>query len=193
MSKSPYEPKGLGSLKKPSGWKTPNSMTHFKMPAQPRYLAYLAGPISGCSFEGATDWRDKIIQLLPDEIVGLSPMRGKHYLQEVKKIGDSYEDIALSSARGIFTRDFNDCRRSDVLIVYLLGAEKVSIGTVMEIAWAKAFNVPVIAVMENDGNLHDHAMIREAIGFRVTSLEEAAHIATVLLMPAPHTKENSMR
>lgn len=155
-----------------------------------KYLAYLAGPITGCSFEGATDWRDEMIKLLPNEIVGMSPMRGKHYLSEIKKIGDSYEDSVLSCTRGIMTRDFNDCRRCDVLIVNLLGAEKVSIGTVMEVAWAKVFNVPVIMVIEKDGNPHDHAMIRECIGFRVDTLKEAAHVATVLLLPAPHRREN---
>ena len=154
-----------------------------------KYLAYLAGPITGCSYEGATDWRDQIIKLLPSEIVGLSPLRGKFYLNGLPRIKDSYEDIALSAGRGIMTRDFNDCRRADVIIVNMLGAKTVSIGTVMEIAWGKAFNVPIVMIIEDKDNLHDHAMVRECIGFRVTTIEEAVNIASVLLLPASHKEE----
>lgn len=150
------------------------------------YLAYLAGSISGCSFEGAVDWREEFIKNLPQDIVGLSPMRGKSYLQNEKNIADAYDDSVLSCSRGITTRDFNDCRRSDALVVNVLGATKVSIGTVMEIAWAKSFNIPIIMVIEKEGNVHDHAMIRESIGFRVESLKEAMHVLKVLLLPMPH-------
>lgn len=152
------------------------------------YIAYLAGPITGVSFDDSVDWRDEMISLLPDEIQGMSPLRGKHYLEGSEAIEASYEDIALSSQRGITTRDYNDCRRSDIIIVNLLGAKKVSIGTVMEIAWAKVFNVPVVCIMEKEGNPHDHPMIRECTGFRVETVKEAVNLATVILLPAPHRK-----
>lgn len=154
------------------------------------YIAYLTGPITGLSFDGAVDWRDAFCKLIPPEIQGMSPLRGKHYLQGSESIAASYEDIVLSSARGITTRDYNDCKRSDVVIANLLGASKVSIGTVMEIAWTKAFQIPLIAIMEKEGNPHDHPMITECIGFRVENLEEAADIAKVILLPAPHRKED---
>jgi len=154
-----------------------------------KYIAYLAGPITGLSFDGAVDWREDFIQLLPDEIAGMSPLRGKTYLEGSESIAASYEKIVLSSARGITTRDYNDCKRCDVLVANLLGADKVSIGTVMEIAWAKAFQTPVVAIMEPSGNPHEHPMITECIGFRVTTLEEAADIVKVVLLPAPHRKE----
>ena len=153
-----------------------------------KYIAYLAGPITGLSFGDAVDWRDEFIKLLPDEIVGMSPLRGKTYLENEDSIAAAYEDIVLSSSRGIITRDYNDCKRSDVVVVNFLGATKVSIGTVMEIAWAKSFQIPVIVIMEKENNPHDHPMINESTGFRVDSLQEAADIATVLLMPAPHRK-----
>ncbi len=65
----------------------------------------------------------------------------------------------------------------------MLSAQKVSIGTVMEIAWAKAFQIPVIVIMEKEGNLHDHPMIRDCIGFRVETLLEAIWLTKVLLLP----------
>lgn len=164
-----------------------------------QYLAYLAGPISGCSFNGCTNWRDYVIGRLPPEIQGLSPMRGKTYLQGLDKISTHVSERhalnedskvkhlsqVMSGSRGIMTRDFNDCRRSDVILVNLHGADKVSIGTVMEIAWAKAFNIPVICVID-DGNLHDHPMINECVGFRVKNLDDAIDVLTMLLLPVPH-------
>lgn len=155
-----------------------------------RYIAYLAGPITGLSYGNAVDWRDEFCDLLPEEIEGMSPLRGKHYLENEDSIAAAYEDIVLSSSRGIITRDYNDCKRSDIVIANFLGAQKVSIGTVMEIAWAKAFQIPAIVVMEKEGNPHDHPMINESTGFRVDSLREAVDIATVLLMPAPHRKNS---
>ena len=64
----------------------------------------------------------------------------------------------------------------------LLGAERVSIGTVMEIAFAHAYRKPVVAAMEK-GNAHEHAMLCEAIGFRCATLEEAADVARAILLP----------
>lgn len=151
---------------------------------------YLAGAISGLNFNGAVDWRDWFCKELPSGIEGMSPMRGKSYLQHEKDIKDTYPTHALSSDRGITTRDFYDCQTCDLIVANLLGTTKVSIGTVMEIAWGKAFNKPVIVVMEDTGNLHDHAMIRESVGFRVNSLEQALWLTKVILLPAPHWDSN---
>ena len=155
----------------------------------PRYIAYLAGPITGCSFDECVDWREKACAILPEEIEGMSPMRGKSYLSGSESIDASYEDIAMSCARGIMTRDFNDCHRCDILIANFLGAEKVSIGTVMEVAWACANKTPIIAIMEREGNPHDHPMMTEAFGFRVENLEQAVDLAIVTLLPTPHRRQ----
>lgn len=140
---------------------------------------YAAGPITGLSFTGATDWRNDLQLLLKDKVKVLSPLRAKDYLKNETVIGDSYEQEkidsplthVLSSSRGITTRDRNDVMNSDIILVNLLGATKVSIGTVMEIAWADMLRKPVVLVMEKTGNVHDHAMIRECIGFRVETLD----------------------
>lgn len=154
-----------------------------------KYIAYLAGPITGCSYDGAVDWRDEAKKRLATVgIAGMSPMRGKDYLLQETSIGDAYDDYVLSCQRGIMSRDFNDCKRADVLIVNFVGAERASIGTAMEIAWAFQNQTPVIAVMEERGNIHDHAMIREAINYRVTTLEEAYQVADVVLNHTPSYK-----
>lgn len=147
---------------------------------------YLAGPITGLDYAGATDWRVETVRILADSgIKGLSPMRGKEYLSSVKEFtmdGDKYKPLnVMSSNRGIMTRDRWDATRCDVLLVNLLDAKRVSIGTCMEIAWADLARIPVVCAMEPEGNPHDHGMILEAIGFRTASLNEALHIIKAML------------
>lgn len=152
------------------------------------FIVYLAGPITGCSYKEAVDWREDFSRKLPANIHGMSPMRGKYYLESETEIKSLYNDSALSNARAITTRDFNDVKRADLLVVNMLGAERVSIGTVMEIAWAKAFNIPVLLVMEREGNIHEHAMISECIGFRVDNLDDAVDMVKIILLPEPRTR-----
>ena len=155
---------------------------------------YLAGPITGLSFEGCTDWREYAIKELGSVgITGLSPMRSKDYLQRERIVGDCYDDKVLSCARGIITRDRWDTTRCDIILVNLLGAEQVSIGTVIEMAWADLSRTPSIVVMEptlpstgtpvRAGNIHEHSMIREMSGFRVETLEEGLNVAKAILLP----------
>lgn len=145
-------------------------------------LLYLAGPITGVSYGESTDWRTYVSWKLPGHIKGVSPMRGKNYLSKERKIKDSYEENPLSSQRGITCRDRFDVMRCDMLFVNFLGAQKVSVGTVMEIAWADMLRKPIVVVMEKD-NVHSHAMVREATGFVVSTLDEGIHIATAVLSP----------
>ena len=107
-------------------------------------------------------------------------MRHKDYLLDRTDIKDTYEDKVLSSQRGIFARDTWDTRRCDATFVNFLGAETVSIGTVMEISWAWAFHRPVVLVMEKEGNIHEHEMVREACPFRVETIEEGIDVLGAL-------------
>lgn len=119
---------------------------------------YLAGAITGSSYHAATDWRFKTVEdLKAAGVVGLSPLRGKYYLSKEEEIQDSYSNHTMSSVDGINIRDYNDCRTCDAILVNLLGTTKVSIGTVMEVAWGRAFNKPIVLVMEK-GNIHEHSM-----------------------------------
>lgn len=121
---------------------------------------YLAGPITGLTYDGATEWRDKVKEeLWKYDVKGLSPMRGKAYLSAEDKIADSYSDKTMSSITAINLRDRNDVKTSDAILVNLLGAKTVSIGTVMEIAWAIAYDIPCVIVMEKTGNIHEHGML----------------------------------
>lgn len=156
---------------------------------------YLAGPISGLDYNGATSWRDYAIkELAKGGIKGLSPMRGKEYLSHLENISATCVAegalSVLSAPRGIMTRDFMDCTKANAVLVNFEDAQTVSIGTVMEIAWAYAARVPVVCVMpkfvhvEGMGNFtnpHEHATIHEAIGYRVETLDEGIQIVRAVL------------
>lgn len=150
---------------------------------------YLAGPISGLNFDGATEWRDAVVAELAEAgIKGLSPMRAKEYLRDAYDAQGGFSATCveyghlscLSGPRGIMTRDRFDATRCDVLLVNLLGATRISIGTMMEIAWADLCRTPIVCVME-EGNVHEHAMVNEAIGFRCGDLAEAVTVVKAIL------------
>jgi nucleoside 2-deoxyribosyltransferase len=148
-----------------------------------RPVVYLAGPITGLSYDGAVGWREDAEAHLDAYGIGTAdPMRGKSYLSGQDEIKDSYADHAMSTAHAIFKRDRMDCRKCDALLVNFLGAEKVSIGTVMEIAWADANGIPVVIVMEPD-NLHQHSMVKEAAYVVADTLDEGIQITRRLLAP----------
>ena len=145
-------------------------------------LVYLAGPIKGLSYDAATDWRTQAGRAFVEHgIEALSPMRHKAYLKNDPDIADAYPLPPLSSQRGITTRDRFDVLRCDVVLANLLGAETVSIGTMIELGWADAARKPIVLVMEEDGNPHEHAMVRELASFRVASLHGGLYIVRGLV------------
>lgn len=147
-----------------------------------KHYVYLAGPITGLTYEGCTDWRDKVAEQLNNESVRcLSPLRGKQFLSGKGAIhSGSYDDNVISS-KGITRRDMFDTLRSTAIFVNLLGAERVSIGTCMEIAWAYQNQIPSIVLMEKDNVHRKHVMIQEASMYIADSLEEGIKLMKFLL------------
>lgn len=150
---------------------------------------YLAGAIAGANFFAITDWRKEVADALHSRgVETLSPLRSKDLLGNVRRptVSNNFHDYehngAFFTSKGIMTRDFNDVKRCDALLVNLLGLEKPSLGTIMELAWAYAFQKPAVVAIEATGNPHDnHPMIHEAMPFRVTTLDEAIDAVAVIL------------
>lgn len=150
-------------------------------------LVYLAGPITGLSYGGCTDWRDAVSdQLNSDKVECLTPMRGKNFLLNEKAITagleaeyDKYKNVIVTG-KGITRRDMFDTLRSTCLFVNMLGAKRVSIGTCMELAWAYQNQIPTIVVME-PGNLHEHVMLVEACTYVVGTIAEGVDLTRFLL------------
>lgn len=152
-------------------------------------LVYLAGAIAGLQYADATDWRYQAKSLLGERnIETLNPMRAKEALgsRNDGRIAGSFHEYetlgAFFRSEGIMTRDFNDVRRCDALLVNLLGLKKPSLGTIMELAWAYALQKPAVVAIEETGNPHDgHPMIHEAMPFRVASMDEAIESIAIIL------------
>lgn len=149
-----------------------------------RPTVYLAGPITGLEYDNAEDWRGLVaLELQEAGIDAFSPLRAKEFLRSLGPLEDQYHNLhPLSSSRGIMTRDRFDCTTRDLVFVNLLGSRRVSIGTVMEIAWADLLRKPIVCVMEED-NVHRHGMVTEAVGFEVRTLAEAVAITKAILLP----------
>jgi len=158
-----------------------------------KYSVYLAGPISGLEFEDGESWRQEAINYLAEcNIDAFSPLRKKDYLKGEGHLTGFYNDWPLSTQRGIYARDRYDCHRVDLVLANLHsevcgiednGKQKVSIGTVMEIAWAAQNNTPVVLIMDEE-NIHHHPMIMEASPFVIDNLEEALALTDAILRPS---------
>ena len=150
---------------------------------------YLSGPISGMTYEVGNSWREYVaFHLNSDHVNCLNPMRAHEFLQGHGIIGDKHlqEGHKLSflvSDEFIATRDAMDTMKSDVCFVNLLGAERFSTGTILEIGMAHASRVPIVLVMETVGNVHDHAMVRNFATLRFDNLQNAVVATRALLMP----------
>jgi len=143
---------------------------------------YLAGPIGGLTFEEASGWRERLkVFLRGTQIEVFSPLRGKEYLKgTVIRVEEPYT-YTMSTDKAIVTRDRTDVLTADLVICNLLGAKSVSIGTMFELAWANQARVPVVLVMEKQGNLHNHPFVREAADFLVETVGEAGVMALHIL------------
>lgn len=157
------------------------------------FIVYTAGPIAGVSYGESTDWREyvrKELARLDPSIRAASPMRGKEYLASMAAMPSSNFHLAnlstkhsLSTPSAILGRDRMDVMRADLLLVNFLGATKVSIGTCCEVAWADLLRKPVVLVMEDEGNVHDHPFITGNCAFRFNSLEQAVELIPIILIP----------
>jgi len=146
------------------------------------YYVYLAGPILGSTYSGATKWREHVITLFPENIVCLSPMRDKQYLQNAGIIDKTVYADQLSTPKGINTRDRNDVLRCDAVLVNFLDADIISVGTCIELGWADILRKPVVIAMK-ETDIHYHKMVRDIAGYIFPTIEESAEMVKKILLP----------
>ena len=145
---------------------------------------YLSGPITGLTYgEARYGWREDFESLLvATDIEVLSPMRHEGHLAEIKgPLDKHYPTHLFSHAKMIVAKDYLDIERSDIVVANFMGATKVSIGTINEMGYARKAGKPIIVIMEDEGNVHDHPFVRENAAVVVNNLEDAATIVTSLL------------
>ncbi len=148
-----------------------------------KYL-YLAGPITGQTYDQSTSWHRVVQDALPSHIKCVAPMRFFDLSKKVSgPIAPSYEADPMTSAHGILYRNINDINQCEVVLANLLGAQKVSKGTVWEISRAFALGKPVIVVIEPNGNPNDCPHVRQSAGWVFYTLSPAIECAYQLLTP----------
>jgi nucleoside 2-deoxyribosyltransferase len=146
------------------------------------YTVYLAGSITGKSYDACTEWRRKVELEFPKNLIAFNPLRNKEFLSDREIMPDKDETHLLSTPGGIFTRDMSDCRRCDAMLGNLLKSEKVSIGTIMEIASFWWQSKPIVLIME-DNNIHRHPMIEAATPYIVDNLDDGIKLIYSILLP----------
>ena len=144
---------------------------------------YLGGPVKGLSYSDSIIWREYAKkELARYSIEGISPMRAKEFLAQEKVLTDRYDSLhVLASSTGITIRDRWDVKRCTLFLANLVEAKEITIGTMIEYGWASAYDKPIITIMEKEGNLHDHSILRGLTGFRVETLDEGLQVARALL------------
>lgn len=150
------------------------------------FKVYLAGPMTGTTPLGANGWRERAGEcLLAMGIRALSPLRGKGF--PVGEIDcNSPTEGLWSSDVSLTRRDYNDCTKADAVLMNLAGAEKVSVGTLIELGWATAKEVPVVVILDqnNPKNPYNHPMVRALATCLVGSLRDGVRAVRELLIPA---------
>lgn len=149
----------------------------------PTEYLYLAGPMAGLTYDEAGDWRLYVASRMPHYIKCLSPLRGKDFLAKHESITTGqYTFHPLATDKGLTRRDLFDVNRSRVVLMNLLGAKSVSIGTMIELGAIKFQTGKLVVVaMEPEGNLHDHPMVRESADYVVNTLDEAIDIVRIIV------------
>lgn len=143
---------------------------------------YLAGPIAGCSKGEANSWRDYVnSQLAEYRIRGISPLRCEPLVGE--RYGVSYEDPRFGTPRAIASKNYLDVQMCDMTLCYLpkeLNERRLSIGTIIELAWAHSLRKPTILVSDYDF-ITQHPVVQANAGWVVTTLDDAVDIITGVL------------
>jgi nucleoside 2-deoxyribosyltransferase len=135
-----------------------------------KQYVYLSGPMGGCTFKEMTDWRAEAEEKLNSATLKcLLPTRS--FLE-----GFAPEE----TDKWINRRDFFDCVRSQCLLVNLKGMKTLSIGTIMEIAWAYQKQIHVVVIGE-PGGPQNHPMLKDSITHEVRTLDEGIAAVKELL------------
>ena len=158
---------------------------------------YLAGPILGQTHEEANDWRTAVAAQLADHgIVAISPLRCEPLIGPRYSAG--YPCPKFGTARAIGSKNFFDVRTCDMTLAYLPrlfepGAYQShtvedmrrlqlppSIGTIIELAWAMAFDKPAVVVSDNP-LVATHPVIDACAGWLVEDLQDGVDILVGVL------------
>ena len=102
----------------------------------------------------------------------LNPMTAKGHLRTEKIFKAKDYRHPISTNRAIIGRDRWMVEQADIVFVDLTDAEHVSIGSVMEIAWAYELRKHIVVVIP-ENNIHQHGMLLQAADIVFEKTEDA--------------------
>lgn len=143
---------------------------------------YLAGAISGRTKSEANDWRaDVSAKLARHFIKGISPLRCEPLIGE--RYGLTYQDPRFGTARAIASKNFMDVQNTDMTLCYFpraINEERLSVGTVIELAWAHAIGKPTLLVTDYE-LLIEHPVVQANASWVLRTLDEAVDVIVGVL------------
>lgn len=142
---------------------------------------YLAGPISGLTWDEANGWRTNQLLLERLDAQGwkaLNPLANAKHLAPSEGPLDPFFE---GDPEAIVQSDLQMLNQSDAVLVKL-SKERPSIGTLCEIGYAYAKSKPLIVLREDDDVIHRHPFIEE-MAYKVVGDMLAAVYELVML---PH-------
>jgi nucleoside 2-deoxyribosyltransferase len=134
---------------------------------------YLAGPILGLNYEQANDWRVALArELSTHHIRGVSPLRCEPLTDDVYTTGS--DDPMFGTARAIASKNIYDIKNCDLTLCYQPSTQPLSVGTLMELAYAHALGKPTVFVAA--GRLPDHPLVQHCSGWILPTLGDALEL-----------------
>jgi nucleoside 2-deoxyribosyltransferase len=126
------------------------------------FSIYLSRPLTGCSYEEVTAYYDAKEELLRRlGYLTLCPLPIKDFLRLRWFRAEDDRGFPVTRNHAIIERDRWMVNKADILLLDLIGARAVSIGCVMELAWAHDRGKHTVVVLE-DENVHQHPFALEA-------------------------------
>lgn len=132
----------------------------------------LVGPITGYPFEVVAKWRKEFCANPPQGMVGIDPLRKRSELATSAVVAGEYPKHRLASKKGILAQNKFDVMRSSAILANFLGADRLSLGSVIELALAFQAWKRIVVVMEKE-NPHDHPYVRSCADVVVETMDEA--------------------
>lgn len=134
---------------------------------------YLARSISGLSYAEVMEEYGKTIAKLGAYYEILNPMTAKGHLKsEVEFASYGKYTHPVSVGHAIYERDKWMVQSCDVLFADLSGTTKVSIGVMMELAWAALLGKHTVLILPEE-NIHTHTFVRESADIVFSEYDEA--------------------
>lgn len=138
---------------------------------------YLAGSITDCNTGEANNWRQFMQKTLAQHgIRGISPLRCEPLHGE--RYALSSQDPRFGTAKAIASKNFLDVQLCDMTCCYMprdINERRLSVGTLMELAWAHALRKPTILVSDYPF-VTEHPVVQANASWTLATLAEACDV-----------------